>query len=476
MKKALPIILLLLIATWAGATYLVSDQVEKNYQTAVNQVNQKLSSDFPLLSLKPQSFKKGFLASDATSRIVGTGDSKEGITLNHKIYHGPVMMTPEGIKTGSSYIVTTIDLTSLPNEAREAISRMTSSDKPVVISLLTGTGKTFDIDVHVVPLAAKSSGEGEPNIDFAGLDGTIHTDIDGSFLNGEFNSGKLTLEDNQSKGHIVMAPAAMNFDITDMYKGTALSGTTKTSIPEVMVQSPDFTAKLQDLTVASASKTESGKTSGRINIDIAALQAEAKGKPATLPESKISLASSFDEIDTAALKHLLDAQEKINTLQMQSIAQAIKNGEAPKPDDQVLTATITGYVKSAIELIKPGIHASSRLSMSNQEGNANLKLELAYADSRDLTQLKTIRELITAFKGQLDIGADNRLLSALSLDKLAAMPVSMGMATQDNGRIKSLIKLEKGEVTVNGAPVPFLKMLGPMLDQPSPIPAMVATY
>ncbi|HFD87078.1 MAG TPA: DUF945 family protein, partial [Gammaproteobacteria bacterium] len=277
----------------------------------------------------------------------------------------------------------------------------------------------------------------------------------------------------QSNAHIAVAPAAISFNITEMYKGTALSGTTKTLIPEVTIQSPDGNARLRDLTVASVSKTQSGKTSGQVSIDIAAFQ--AKGK-AVLPESKISLTSHFDEIDTTALKHLLDAQEKVNTLQMQSIAQVIKNGEAAKPDGQALAATISSYIKSAIELVKPGIQAGSTFNISNQEGNADLKLELAYADSRDLTQLKTIRELIAAFKGQLDIEADSQLLSALSLDKLAAMPVSMGMATQDNGKIKSLIKLENGAVTVNGAPVPVLKMLGPILDQPSPIPAMVAMH
>ncbi|HFD87394.1 MAG TPA: DUF945 family protein, partial [Gammaproteobacteria bacterium] len=290
MKKALLVILLLLVATWAGATYLVSDQVEKNYQTAVNQVNQKLSSDFPFLSLKPQSFEKGFLASEATSRVVGIDGSEEGITLNHKIYHGPIMVTPEGVKTGSSYIVTTVDLASLPDEAREAVSKMTSSDKPVVISLLTGTGKTFDIDVHLVPLSSKSSGKGEPDIDFAGLDGAIHTDMDGSFLKGEIKSGKMTVKDPQSNTHIAVAPAAISFNITEMYKGTALSGTTKTLIPEVTIQSPDGNARLRDLTVASVSKTQSGKTSGQVSIDIAAFQ--AKGK-AVLPESKISLTSHF---------------------------------------------------------------------------------------------------------------------------------------------------------------------------------------
>ncbi len=473
MKKVIPLILLLLLATWLGATYLISDQVEKNYANAVKQVNQKLKSDFPFITLEPETFDKGFLSSEATSRISGIGDSSEGIGLRHKIYHGPVMFTPAGVKTGSSYIVTTIDLDTFPEEVRQTIRKASDTDNPLTISLLTGTSETFDVDIELAPLQFRESGNNAPEITFDGLTGSVQTDVDGSFLTGGFHSGKLTIEDEQG-AKLSLAPGEGVFDITDMYNGTVLSGTSRATLPEASISAPGVESRLQGLSISSENNTRGDTLTSKLAISVEKLQLEVPASHIQLPDSTIQLQTEISGIETTALKQLLDTQQELNALQMNSVASSFSNKASPVLDEEAMGKTLQRYMQSLVNLVKPGLQSTTRFMLKNEAGIADLHLDLGYAESRDLSQLPTIRDLIGAVKGELEIKADEKLLSTLSLDALAAMPVAMGFATQENGQLQSLIRLEKGDLNVNGGPLPLMNMLGPVLNQPSPIPALLA--
>ncbi len=469
MKKLLPLIVLLLLATWAGATWLISGQVEQNFDRALNQLNSKLAQDLPFVEVKPASFHKGFFKSEATSQVTLTGpqDDADMLPLRHVIYHGPVMLTPLGVKTGSTYIVTSIDMDMLPAETRDKINDLTGGDTPLTIGMLTGTSKDFDLDIEVASLQLDDPQNSQTTIRFEGMHGALKSDLQGSYLTGKLANGKISIAD-QNGQQVEIAPTTIRFDIDEMYKGTVLSGSSSLTTAQLLIHSPALETRAENLSFTSATtQAGNGTTSASATFNTSPASIEVASKNIRFTDGTVDFTTRFEGIDTTALKKLVDAGADLHGLEIA----AMKKGEV---EPEKIQQNLDSYLSAVIDLLKPGLESTTRLDIGNPQGKAWFDLALNYAETRPVTELATLRDLIAAIDGRLEIVSDKPLLRSLSLDGLAAMPIAMGFATADNDQIRSEVTISKGVLSINGQPAPFLEMFGPILDEPSPLRRLTA--
>ena len=462
MKKVFPLIILLLLGTWAGTTWLISGQVEQNFDRALGQLNQKLKQDLPFFEVRAEDFDKGLFRSEASSKITlrddSTGDD-DALYLKHRIYHGPLMFTPMGVKLGSTYIVTTLDLDRLPGERREAIEKATGGKPLITVGMLTGTSKDFDLDVDVSPVEISADAD-DVTIRFDGMEGTVKSDFDGSYLKGELRNGRIAIDGNDEH-RFEMAPATITFDIDQMYRGTVLSGTSSLSTPELALTGPGgIDIRGRNIRFTSNTRQNGGETTdAAVSLATDPITVDLPPKQIRLDAAAIAFDTRIEGMKTEQLKKLVDAGARLQNLD----PEALKNGEA------ALDEELLDYLESIVGLLQPGLGSSTRFDFSTPKGKLDTELVLDYADARPAVELATLRDLLSALDGKLDIVADEALLAQLSLDRLAEIPVAMGFAVSENGKIRSQITIRNGVISINGAQTPFLDMLGPILDEPSPL-------
>ncbi len=463
MKKVFPLAILLLLATWGGASWVISNQVEQNYDRAVAQANAKLQQDLPFISIEATGFDKGLFKSTAQSKITLRGETgDEGIPLSHVIYHGPIMLTPMGLKVGSTYIVTTLDLDGLPEDKRRSIDAATGGKPPLTIGMLTGTSENFDLDIDVAPIDTENSAQGA--LHFDGLTGSLASDLSGSYLRGSIDSGSLRITNASGDEGIDLAPTRIELDVDQMYRGTALIGDVQITTPKLTLKLPQGgKAHAGNLRLISRNRQQSNQTtSSEASFDIQPLALKLPAKGFDIDNGALHFDVALRGIDTDRLKKLIDAGAALQDLNIE----AIQNGET---NPAVLEQNLQNYLTSFVGLLRPGLETATTFRFSLPQGEAKAALTLDYADNRPVTELATLRDLIGAISGQLEISADEGLLSTLSLQQLAAAPVAMGFAVQENGRLRSNISIRNGVIYINGQPTPFLEMLGPILDEPSPL-------
>ena len=477
MKKLLLPIVVLIPAIWAGATWFTSQNTEAVLDEMLAQSNQQTSAVAPFLHIEKKSFEKGFTQSSAQSvftfdpSFFGDRDAQPiHIGLNHKIYHGPLMMTPNGIKTGSSYTVTTLDQTSLSEEVKTVITSFFGDAEPFVSGVTTGAGDMIDTDFTIAPfsvdaaqiaeLTGEELGEEEFALSFAGLSGDITSNMQGTQMKGEMKMGEITIKghDGDETFDITLSASTIDMDADELYKSALLDGKIMMTFPSILFSDGQGTdVAFTDLRIVSSAKQDNGLMNAAATFDIDNMQIKSPEAGFSFPDSKIHMSGSVSGIERIAVIKLIDFEQEMSQSQMM-----LFSDDSEANADQIM-ASMVAYYQALGEMIKQGVNTQSVLEISNETGNAALNLDLSYVDAKQLFALQTVRELATAIQGQLAINIDKSMLAGTALEEAIAMPVMMGLAVEKENHYESIANLNSGELLLNEQPVPFLDMIG---DQP----------
>ena len=484
MKKVLIVAVLLVPILWAGVTWFSSNKTEQVFDSMLADSNQKLTESFPFVKVEKQSFEKGFTSSTAKSTVsLNTemfGDEKEPfiMTMNHTIYHGPVMMTPGGLKTGSSYVRTTLDQESLPAEAKEIVKLIFNGKEPLVSGMKTGVGDSVEVDLEVAPLlldakkiAAFSGKEVRSDdleeISMAGITGRFTTNTEGSRLKGSLILGAMEIKGKEDGKDInmTMAESLADIDIDELYKGSMLDGSVVMKIPEFSFSDGKGVGiTLNGLTMTSKAEEENGNFGGSASFDIDKLLVQSPAAPVEFPESKVHLSFAVKGFERDAVIKLVDLGQEMRSSQLALIG----GSDAEEQIAEQMMKSIGTYYTAIGEAIKEGVGISNVLEISNDSGKSGVKLNINYADSKRLFDLKTVRDLVTALQGQLKINIDKSMIAGTPVEEAIGMPVAMGYAVDKGEAYEAIADLANGELKVNGESMPVLDMLGPMADQSLP--------
>ena len=485
MKKLLIAAVLIVPAIWAGITWFTSSETEEVFEQMLTESNQNLTESFPFVKVEKQSFEKGFTSSTAKSivslntEMLNDEGEEEPVELimNHTIYHGPVMMTPDGLKTGTSYVRTTLDQKSLSAETKELLKLLFDGKEPFVSGIQTGVGDSIDIDLEIAPmsfdaekhteLTGEEADSDDPElISFAGMTGHITTNTGGTRLNGTMDIGAMEMKakDEGKDILITMASSIVNMNINELYKGSILDGSVVMEIPEFSFSDGEKSSAIfHGLRIVSKAEEENGKFGGFASFDIDKLLIKSPDAPVEFPESKVHLGFAVKGFDRDAVIKLVDLGQEMRTSQF-----ALLGNDDPDQVGEVMLKSMGAYYAALGETIKQGVGIDTDLELSNDTGKSAVNLDLNYAEAKQLYDLKTVRELIMALQGQLKITIDKSMIAGTPAEEAIGMPVAMGFAVDKGDAYEAVADLGGGELKVNGEPMPVLDMLGGMIDQPIP--------
>jgi len=476
MKKTLLPILALIPAIWAGATWFTSQNSEIALDEFMAQSNQQIAQTAPFITLEKTSFNKGFIQSSAQSIVtiaptIFSNETAEPVQIGfkHKIYHGPVMMTPNGIKIGTSYILTTLDQSSLTEEVKSIITSIFGDAEPFVSGVATGLSEMIDTDFIVAPfsvdtaqiaeLIGKTMGGEELELSFAGFSGDIASNVEGTKMKGVMNIGELVVKvgDGATTFDVTMAASTVNMDVDELYKGSLLDGNIVLTIPSILFSDGKGSgATFSEVRMSSSAEQDNGLMNGVGIFDVNKIHIKSSKAGFDVPDAKLHTSFDISGIERTGIIKSLDLEQEVRRSQIMMLSR-------DDADPDALMSSMNTYYRAGGELVKQGARIGYVLDISTDTGGAALRLDLNYISVKRLFSLKTVKDLAVATQGNISVSIDKSMLAGTPLAEAISMPVGMGFAVEKADRYESLVLLDKGELLLNGNPVPFLDAVG---DQP----------
>lgn len=459
MKKFLILIPVVLLALWASITWIIGSQTQSGFAFAIEKINENLGAASGLTSVSEESYSRGFLSSQAVTKITNineTDPDKQNAYLNIKAWHGPLMMTPNGLKIGAEYVLVTLDKSRLPEKIQKELDEGFKGAEPVKLGIFTGFGGGMAFDANVSPF---SSDDDEHTIKFEGFSADFQTDINTSFAKGKFNIGAFSANDKNKTGLISAAAASGELDYTDIKGRVSGNGSSYLDFPEFKITSDGNTFAVKGLHLDNVATQSDGKLNSTSKISIGGFKGPDKGPNAeifSMMNGKLELEMIAEGMDIEALQVMAAAQQKMQ------IAQAGKeeNGETTEQ-------ALHDYMIAASQLLKPDLKMKYHAAFTNKSGESKIGLGLEYTSTKPLFELGTILDLLGAVEIALDMQIAKDLIPAASAQQIEPA-VAMGFVQDKGAFYKGGAILAGGELTVNGKVSPVLKQMGPMLNMPIP--------
>jgi len=479
MKKTLIGTLIIAPALWAGMTWVASNKTEETFNNMLAQSQQRITEAAPILTMEKQSFHKGFISSTAKSTIHINPeiiDYKEPlkITLNHTIYHGPLMLTSDGIKIGTSYIITTLDQTLLEEKTRLAINLIFADKQPFTSRTLTLFNNSISESIDIPSLTIDSvalenaleySQKSNNNfkLSLAGISGKFSTNPEASYLNGSISTEALNVKGNKDRESysIAVKSSSTQFDIDELYHGAMLLGSVTFTLPEMLFSDGKQSISLKEVIVKSSAEEQAEFYNQLATIDIAKLLVNAHNSPSLLPESKLHMSFSLKGLEKTATKHLIDLSQSLNQAQL-----SLLNSQNSSQAQQQLAPNISSYLQAISDLIKPGLTSNNIIELSNAKGESSIHFDLGYVSIQKLLDLKTLKELIMALSAELRIKIDKNMVAGTAIEQLLNSPMANNSIKNNADTYTATATLKGGQLNQNGNPIPLLDMLGPSAEEP----------
>ncbi len=474
MKKSLLSILLIIPVLWGIMTWVASHKTEDIFNNMLAQSQQKINETVPILTIEKLSFNKGFISSTAKSIIrinpeIFDATEPLKITLDHVIYHGPLMLTSDGIKLGTSYIKTSLDQEPIEEKSKATIALIFAGKQPFISNTLTGFSDNITefIDIPTLHIDAKAldflqDDNSNVVLDLAGITGEMTTNSAASFLEGYMTTGALNITgtSNSENFSLVAKQSLTQLDIDELYRGAVLLGSVTFELPEILINSGQQDISLKDISFTNSGTEQGNFYSQSVNIDINKLFINANRAGTTLPESKFHFGFNLKGLEKSATRHLIDISQTLS----ESQAALLSNDSAQA--QQQLEASIRNYLHAISALVNPDLTSNIKIELSNDKGRSTIDFDLNYVATENLLELETIKDLIIALSLELRVNIDKNMVAGTAIEQLINSPMS-GNALISNGHTYTAnMTLDNGQLILNGEPIPALDMLGDIANQP----------
>ncbi|VAW45874.1 hypothetical protein MNBD_GAMMA03-36 [hydrothermal vent metagenome] len=456
MKQAILLFTLLVPATWAGVTWYSSNKTEFMFDNILTQ--SEYASDM-ITSNQKTSFEKGFFKSTATSEMTVSNQKKSvKIPLKHTIYHGPVMRTPDGLKYGSSYILTKLDMSKIPSKTKAILTTIFMDNEPFVQGVKTSFGTNIEITQTISPMyfdethfsdTSKRSKDALSLRLEDGVHANFTTNLDYSALSGTLNMGKLTLTgntDNNSSIEVTLSPSTSHFKMDEIYKGSMLIGEFEWHLPNFkFAQDSNEVLSTENLVIKTSSTIKNALFSGDSLLKTDTLMIHSPLVPETLSKTSVLFHSKAYDFNANVLKPAIDAMHAY--IATDSVDFDNKNNNTDNhlvfiPDNKQLDLLLK-------DLVQTNSGVSQLIEINTDQGSFKLDFDLHYASQLPIKELTNNEELLKALKGSLIIKQDKNMLPDTMLEGLLAFPMIAPFITSSEKTLSSKITLENGKLTIN---------------------------
>lgn len=469
-------------AAYAGATWYAGERAQQRYQEALEEVRKVLGAE----SVVSQQYQRGFWASQAQTVLQWTPPAEpaeEGATpvpatplrlrLDSTVRHGPLA----GFKLAAAVVETRMALDGLDEPARKLLER-TSAPTLTVVHHWTGSNDLL-LDVP-----AGEVSEGDNLIRWKALRYDMALSADRTRLRGSMQWPELTLrvhedpeqalaEDEDDEGQEPAKPSTMamafsglrgDFDVR-IEDGLWLlaPGTSQGRLDKLTVELEEQGAQskalvaLQDMDFKATIERKDAVFGWNVNM-------QSKGKIGPMALDSLSLREEVSRIDVEAVR--MFQQALVGAYRAGTAADA-KAAFAP---DAPWLATLAQAAPRLLAAL-PAYAVEIKATVAGKEGSLSYGAQIKSAPDQALVEEKgwgpalmkhsvldaSVR-LPKAWIPLMAEAAGKPVPAPDEVNALLGMAQAQGFLTQETDHIASSVKVEAGEVRLNGKTIQMPKL------------------
>lgn len=252
MKKIIAAVVVVAAGAGVVGPKIIGSSVEPEYKRQFEQIPEHAG-----IKYQHRSFENGWFSSSAETemRMVFGVPELDAIraVLTSDIKHGPVMSTPQGIKTGFSFAESEVSIEGLPQEADQFLQQHFDG-VPVQITTLTG----FDMMMHSTMTMPGFDVEvpNQASFSFGGLEMTAVGDMEGKNSKIDLVLKEINIKDPTSE--VILAESSGSFEF-EKYNDFVMLGGGKFNFPSVDIKTMLAMVSLENLSIEVDSQEQDGK-------------------------------------------------------------------------------------------------------------------------------------------------------------------------------------------------------------------------
>lgn len=460
---ALPVVV---AAAWGGSTWYVGQQT-KGVMDEFIKKNNELNSVHGLQQ-EVVSYDQGFLNSKAVIKLNMTqppfNELVKDLKFNAKIKNGPVLMGEEGIGTGLSRWVITLDQESIQDATIKATVKEAFGGKdPFVGTMDIGFGNNYASKVVVNPMSYKADGN---DLSFAGatITGTGNANEYTGKAKLEGGEFKATLED----GTVITAPkTTADVDMTGLV-GSSLLGTVQMKMNQVSFAAKELPTPI---TLDIGVDTKSDKVDQALNGTVSLSATNIKGVPEEmLSNARYDLA--YNDFKVEGVEELGRLQNELQGVQSQIDFNAV-NTETPEGQKKTMELfgkiqEISGEMMEAAftkMLVADKSRLTQKIALDNPKGKTQLDIDLTYHGGDKVPTMNDLmmqtfsaEQWANLVRGSVTLNADKAMLPPIA-GMMLMQPVEQGLLEDSANQYKLNLKLNGEQVELNGKSMPIMELL-----------------
>lgn len=465
MKKVLAFGVIGLIGLWIVGVFISGRAAANKVDEQIAELNSDLADRSIPVSVSKQSYESGFFSSD--SRIQVTMDYKDKrpvlIEVDLDIYHGPIMLPPDGPKLGAYYIGFTPDIAAALSEAGkndEFLNGFAGRD-PLTGGVLMGFWGGQTIDLALAPFEFSEDGSSFSLEN--GIVGSFSTDGQFSTLAGNVEFGALSFGDESEAATFYIAASNLTADITEIHAGSMLTGELAYRLDRAVIKAEGAEHRIEDVFIRALSdKNESGIYGNAEIVAGSISSSDQSFKSMFNGPLTARLHMDYEGLDEPAFREYMVVNQRMN----QGVYTAFLWGGDTSRLTELYEEEMQNVLHATAGLIKKGFKFDYGISVGGGDASSGFKLSADWVDDQDLVHKETLRQALAGIQAKLNVTIDKAFLSGDG--QIMQIPVGMGYAVETPTGFASEAEFNRGELSLNGQAIPYTQMLGSALDQELP--------
>jgi len=435
MKKIIGVLALVVVLGLIAPKF-VGDKAHQAFQQSMEKQIIAQSS----LVIQKNSYKQSWFASESDVKLqLALGDEDlDAIRwhINSHIQHGPLMWTNAGLKWGTAYVDSTLNVTGLPEALQQFADEKLGRDAITATSLIdfqqvlhdTLSLKPFHIEAEKV--TANIGGiqlNSTDAIDLSSMQGQA------KILASNLYSAELSL---------TMTDALVNYDYK-LWQDDIMLGTSSFTLPQFKAATAQGNFVFNDVTINTEQHgNQQGKLELSESIDVKVIEAP-------LPVTALRYDIAVHQLDPQVLTQF-DAVQK-------SMQGSVANNTPPLQNEALRKFLTT--------LFQNDLSVNQKLVIAALGGSLNIQADASYvglADGQQLVDVLGTETLLQALDIHIVANVDKSVVEKLPFGGMVGVLVGQGIVNISGDKVTTDIKLAKGALTVNDKVMP-VNMLYPWL-------------
>ena len=463
MKNILSLGVLILAGLWVVGIVFFGRAANIKVDDQIAELNNVLLEHTLPVSITKHSYESGFLSSQSRIQLIIERENSDALTVDVDldIYHGPLMLTPNGLKLGAYYIAFTPDMAALLDDKKEAKEFLDgfAERKPLSCDFLLGLlgGQSFGL--ALAPFTFSEDGQ-SLSLE-SGIVAAFSSADDFSRLKSTVKIGELSIEDEDEALTIDIAASTLTTNITEFYAGSMLTGELEYTLDSVVANAKGLEHRVDGIALHSTSDKNNAGLYGNANFVMRSISSDDDNFNAMFSEPlNFRLDINYEGLNEQAIREFADINQMLNR---QMYADLLSDKEVS--DLTTLSEkNIETYMLAIAALVEQGFKFDYGFTLGKGDASSGFKLALDWVDAGGLMDKKTLREVLVAFQADVKANLDKAFFGGTDFEEMAQMPVMMGYAVATEQGIESQALFNRGELLLNGKPVPYLDKIGPALD------------